>query len=138
MKIIVLPEDEAVKMATSSSDKMAIISITNRLSKNVIFPSNDNIISILDMKFDDEYLPKGNGPRQEHFEGLKEFIDDIHDKAGLLIVHCAAGMSRSPAVAEAIAKYLDGVDVIYTNSEYPNEKNYLVYKFACNELGVEE
>lgn len=138
MKVIVLSQDEAVKMATSSSDKMAILSITNRLSKNVSFPSNDNIISIHNMKFDDEYLPKGNGPRQEYFEGLKEFVDDIYDKVDILIVHCAAGMSRSPAVAEAIAKYLEDVDVIYKESEYPNEKNILVYRFACNELGVEE
>lgn len=137
IRIIVVPEDKAVSMAASVTEKTAIISITNLLSRDVSFPTNDNILRIHRMKFDDEYYPKGNGPKQECFDGLKEFVDDIYGKVNMIIIHCAAGMSRSPAVAEAIVEYLDSEDVLYEGPDYMNEKNPLVYRFACSELGKE-
>ena len=138
MIIVVYPEDLAEKMAVPPTDKMAIISITNLWERYVPFPANSDIVRIHRMKFDDEYLSKGNGPRQEHFDGLKEFVDDIYGKANILMIHCAAGMSRSPAVAEAIVQYLsDKSDVVYNKPDYPHKPNPLVYRLACYELGIE-
>jgi len=77
MTIVVCPEDLAEKMARPPTDKMAIISITNLWERYVPFPANSNVVKIHRMKFDDEYFPKGNGPKQEYFEGLKDFVDDV-------------------------------------------------------------
>jgi len=40
---------------------------------------------------------------------ILRFVDEHKDHVGAFVVHCHQGMSRSPAVAAALAKYL-GVD----------------------------
>jgi predicted protein tyrosine phosphatase len=70
--------------------------------------------------------------RAEDFEGLKEFIDDVSDKINLLIVHCAAGFSRSPAVTAAIEEYLGLPNTIWGSDLY--KPNMHVYKMAKQEL----
>ena len=138
MVIKVMPEDLAWKSTVAPTEKIAIISITNKLDKDVIFPDNANIMGIYRMKFDDEVSSKENGPVQSDFDGLKEFADNIIGKADTLIVHCAAGMSRSPAVAEALVKYFSAEKPEYIEPDYPHKRNPLVYRLACRELGVDE
>ena len=138
MVIKVMPEDLAWKSTIAPTERMAVISITNKLDEVVAFPENPNVIEIYRMKFDDEVSSEKNGPVQSDFDGLKEFADSIIGKADTLIVHCAAGMSRSPAVAEALVKYFRDEEVEYVEPDYPHKRNPLVYSLACRELGIEE
>lgn len=77
-------------------------------------------------------------PRQSDFEGLREFVDDMNALANLLIVHCAAGVSRSPAVASAIEHYLGFEDTIWTKGldecDFVYKPNNYVYRLALLEL----
>lgn len=78
-------------------------------------------------------------PRQGDFAGLKAFIDTFKDNPEVedIIVHCAAGISRSSATAAAICKYLnlDELKIIWNNPHFV--PNSLVYKLTLNELGIE-
>lgn len=62
----------------------------------------------------------------------REIIDLVagHPSAKLLIVHCDAGLSRSPAVAAAVSKALTGDDSTFFKRYSPN---MLVYKTILQE-----
>ena len=88
----------------------------------------------LERDYNEELL----APKQGDFSGLKTFIDTFKDSNTIkdIVVHCAAGISRSSAVAAAIAQYLDldEFNLIWNNDLYiPNE---LVYRLALNEFGL--
>jgi hypothetical protein len=72
---------------------------------------------------------------QEDFNGLKTFIDSLKAKnIEQLIVHCAAGISRSAGVACAIDEYLGLNNNFWFQRQY--FPNIHVYKLTCNELGI--
>ena len=54
------------------------------------------------------------------------FINNIKDTADMLIVHCEAGISRSPGVAAAIMKFLndDDTPIFDSHSYRPNMTCY--------------
>jgi predicted protein tyrosine phosphatase len=54
-----------------------------------------------------------------------DFVDSMWDKVDLIMIHCLAGVSRSPAVAAAIAKDYYSDDSLYFNEYCPNR---LVYR----------
>ena len=66
--------------------------------------------------------------------GLKEFIDGIKEECNFLIVHCAAGISRSPAVASVIEEYLGYEDSIWSSGKY--HPNRHVYQLTLSEFGI--
>ena len=68
-----------------------------------------------------------------HAEQILDFVDEIQDKIELLMVHCEAGMSRSPAVGAAIAKLGWNDDQVFFDKYTPNMK---VYRTLL-ELGME-
>jgi predicted protein tyrosine phosphatase len=55
---------------------------------------------------------------------IKEVLED--EDITTLIVHCAAGVSRSPAVAAAISQYLYGDDGNFFETQVPNKYVYEV------------
>ena len=96
-------------------------------------------LKILRLWFNDIDRPYENKePKQKDFVGLKAFIDTFKDNPEVkdIIVHCAAGISRSSAVAAAICQYLglNELDIIWSNYIYV--PNTLVYKLALKELGL--
>jgi len=140
VKIIVCGQQDASKLAAETKIKTSIISITSKGQKDVIFPDNPNILSILHLKindlikeYDKEGLPYGGPlPEQEDLSGLKEFVDTLSCEC--LIIHCWEGISRSAAIARAVYEYRGGIDDVQTmNRVFPNN---LVYDLACRELGI--
>ena len=57
---------------------------------------------------------------------IASFVFSIKDRADMLIVHCEAGISRSPGVAAAVLKFIDDDDTpIFDNHLYrPNMTCY--------------
>ena len=55
---------------------------------------------------------------------IKEVLED--EDITTLIVHCAAGVSRSPAVAAAISQYLYGDNGNFFETQVPNKYVYEV------------
>ena len=65
--------------------------------------------------------------------GLRTFVDKWRD-VDVLIVHCAAGISRSAAVAAAIEQYLGLEDTIRSHFFY--HPNGHVFKLCLDEFGL--
>ena len=62
---------------------------------------------------------------EDHARQIWEFVDAVWDRVDLLLVHCLAGVARSPAVAAAIARVKYGDDKLYFKCYIPNS---LVYR----------
>lgn len=138
MIINICNQARAMELAGSTSVPTSIISITSKDEANVVFPDNPNLISILPLKFndlteefDEEGIPYGRPvPKQEDFEGLREFVNALSCKC--LLIHCWEGRSRSAAVAKAVYEYRGRQDEL--RAETNACPNPLVYTFACREL----
>lgn len=147
MKITVMSRNEAI--AYSLREKIPACVIVSISCINDEYPSfisskyrSSKIKDVFPMKFND--LEKDYGiakdrfraPVQKDLNGLKDFIDKYKDQVEEIVVHCAAGISRSSAVAAAIALYLeeDEKAIIWNNYKY--RPNRLVYKLTRNEFGI--
>lgn len=69
---------------------------------------------------------------KEQAKQIIAFMNEVWDKADVILVHCEAGMSRSPAIAAAIEhiKYGPEQDKWYFKQYIPN---YWVYKTILEE-----
>ena len=140
MLIEVCSLERALKLAAETGPPTAVISITSKEEKDVLFPEAACVEAVLRLKFndlweeyDDEGIPFGRPlPRQEDFAGLKEFVAGLSCER--LVVHCREGISRSAAVAKAIREYRGGADEMRT--ERPIYPNPLVFTLALRELGM--
>ena len=145
MNIKVMSRQEALAYSYKQDvDNYIIVSISCPDETGPIFytPSKLKDIKrkgILRLWFNDIDRPYENKePKEEQLIGLKAFIDTFKDNPEVkdIIVHCAAGISRSSAVAAAICQYLglNELDTIWSNYIYV--PNALVYKLALKELGL--
>lgn len=81
-------------------------------------------MGLLQMAFADLEFPK---PGYEHMlfgyeqaDKILDFVNEMYDKVDQFLVHCEAGISRSPAVAAALAKICGGDDAFYFEKYSPN------------------
>lgn len=139
MKITVMSKLQAIEHSIKSDiEKCIVISINSLDSDGTYFYDNDKIKGIFFLYFNDieRDYEEAIAPRQKNFNGLKNFIDKYKDDNEIkeIIVHCAAGISRSSAVAAAICQYLniDEYKTIWSKPCYI--PNTLVYRLAINEL----
>lgn len=129
----------------NTKDDYILISISSLDEEAPKFPNcykwESSCRGLIRLSFNDlerDYSEELLAPKQGDFSGLKTFIDTFKDNTAIkdIVVHCAAGISRSSAVAAAIAQYLDldEFNLIWNNDLYiPNE---LVYRLALNEFGL--
>ncbi len=61
---------------------------------------------------------------KDHARSIYRFVKLWHDKVETIVVHCEQGMSRSPAVAAAICKVLDGDSRHFFHEYMPNRYIY--------------
>ena len=94
----------------------------------------------LDLNFDDfDRIPMGSSAMimgrppvmftDEHAEVIAAFVREYED-VGRILVHCDAGVSRSAAVAAAIAKHYTGDDFWFFNQKSPNRRVYRAVLYA--------
>ena len=140
MIIEICSQTMAAQLVKAARIKTSVISITSEGDRDVVFPENPNIVSVLHLKFndlteeyDEEGIPYGRPlPGQEDLTGLKTFTAGLD--CDQLIVHCWEGTSRSAAVAKAVWEYRGCKDTVHTwQTVSPNP---LVYALACRELGI--
>lgn len=70
-------------------------------------------------------------------EKILSFVQDIKDKIEILLVHCEAGVSRSPATAAALSLIYHDTDEIFFKPPFrPNMKVYNSILKKAVELGL--
>lgn len=139
MLITVVPEKMAQTISYTISKKSIFISITCPNEDDVIFANNEYILDIFRMKFNDLDVDTDGlkAPVQENFNGLKNFIDKYKDEVEEIVLHCAAGASRSPGCGLAICEYLKNYNTEESRKKYEKYNyNRAVYNFTKNELKI--
>ena len=141
--IKVLPYDvtEEITKVIKEEPKIrcAVISIDDYGFPPTEIAEGTSIVGIHKMKFADLDVEDASTfskfmAKPKDLAGLKDFVDSIKNKCNLIIVHCAAGISRSPAVASALEEYLGMPDTIWNSDDYcPNGH---VYRLARKEFGT--
>ena len=125
-KYRVMPIEDIVTLYPQFNNKTATIVITTNHYDYGFVPT-------LELDFFDVFKDDKQFITKEHVKKLKNKLPEIA-KAERIIVGCDAGISRSPAVATAIAKYLGDIwsytDLI-TKYHYMNKD---VYDFISEEL----
>ena len=139
MEVLVMPEIEVTLELDCIDINTAIISIFPPKSKKIDFTTNPFIngqfcMFFFDMDIGESHHTGIKAATQKNFNGLKDFVDDMSKEVEQFIVHCNGGISRSAGVGAAICEYLEVEDNIWKNNIY--HPNLLVYKLACNELGM--
>lgn len=135
MKIII--EDKNTAEAFVCKEPWAAISIstyTNRLATL----STVNRVGLCQLVFADvktfqhlEYI-NSFSPNEEkaqiftykHAEKVLSFFNEVRDKISMLLIHCEAGYSRSPAVGAALTKLFLGDDSEFFKNYSPNTRVY--------------
>jgi len=98
--------------------------------------STENCVGSYQIAFPDADI------KLEHIEGamfnrrkanaILDFIELVGDKIDLLAVHCEMGVSRSPAIAGALARHYLGDDFKFFNAPYT--PNMVVYRYMMNAI----
>lgn len=107
-----------------------VISITSSVGDVASLRSNPARLGVLRLSFPDveaasELYPEGVLFSREHAKQVWAFVEAHRSNVERIIVHCDAGKSRSPAVAAALARVLDGDDASYFGGRYqPNMRVY--------------
>ncbi len=88
--------------------------------------STENRVGILYLAFWDieGLIPGYKRMTEEQAEQILKFADEIWDKAECLLIHCEAGISRSPAIAAALSRIKVGHDGGYFITHHPNRWVY--------------
>jgi predicted protein tyrosine phosphatase len=116
----------------------AAISISTRPEEFAVL-SDVNRVDLLQLSFWDIANPESsdisdlrrkNCFKAEQAKKILEFLKLNESKIETLLVHCEAGVSRSPAVAAAISKILWNEDEMYFKKYLPNG---FVYKMILEE-----
>lgn len=129
MKITPLPQQLVVSCSDYFPTIHVIISITETNDFLPRFKDNPNRLGILRLHFHDVDSPR---PGSIHFtrsmaRQVADFVNK-HKRSLLeeVIIHCTAGLSRSPGLAAALARGMFGQDdQRYFDQYYPNR---LVYR----------
>jgi predicted protein tyrosine phosphatase len=108
----------------------AIVSITSGAADVARLRINDQCLGVLRLSFPDAEEPSEAFPEaalfsSEHARQIWDFVLRHRETVERIVVHCDAGISRSPAVAAAIARTLNGDDAEFFGGRYsPNMRVY--------------
>ena len=116
-----------VERGISFRGSYALISIRDPGSPAVRIPRQSGLVDALELQFHDAEptssmtLPSGiEMITEEQGMAIAEFVRRLHTEVDGFAVHCEQGMSRSPAVAVAIARHLKQSDEAFWQEHQPN------------------
>ncbi len=113
---IIVTDRESIERGLLVRSSYALISIRDPARGKARVPRCTALRGVLHLAFDDaeptdgfQLPPEIKLMNRRHAQAIWRFVDKHRDTVGTFVVHCHQGMSRSPAVAAAVARYL-GVD----------------------------
>jgi predicted protein tyrosine phosphatase len=127
-KIITCFSRREVERGINFRGRYALISIRDPGSPSVRVPKQSGQVEVLELQFHDAEptssmtLPSGiEIITEEQAKTVAEFVRRLHAAVDGFAVHCEQGMSRSPAVAVAIARHLKQSDETFWQEHQPNQ-----------------
>jgi len=113
-----------------------VVSITDPGTRRPRIPKPAGFRDAMYLQFHDAEPVKGERLPSEivlmtrgHAEMIWDFVSRHQDRVGTVVVHCEQGMSRSPAVAAAIAKRFDINNDCFFLQWQPN---VYIYALMCS------
>lgn len=134
-KIVILPKSKAEEFKYDKP--WACISICNTYDGSALI-SVENRVDLLQLHFDDiEFERDGSELKKissEQAKEILEFSNKVWEEIELMMIHCTAGISRSPAIGQVISEIHQPSFAKYFSQLY--SPNNLVYK-EMRKLNVE-
>jgi predicted protein tyrosine phosphatase len=126
MEFIVVSREE-IESGVLARNPYIVISITDPGSNPAKIPRTAGLRDILRLEFHDAEPVDGFSLPPEvvlmnknQADQIWRFVNQWKASIGTIIVHCEQGMSRSPAVAAAIARQANGEDRKFFQEHMPN------------------
>lgn len=121
---------KAIEATSPPAVPHVVISITTSPTDEARIPPSPQCLGILRLAFFDSDLPPDEeGPdglfSQSDARRIWDFVFAHHGQLRCIVLHCNAGLSRSPGVATALAKVLRGDDQEFFLRFRPNRRVYL-------------
>ena len=129
-------EDAAIYSSSTDIPPTIVISIDD-----VGFPvtpidiDNPNILGVLKLFFTDTDIADAYAMTDEDADNIISFVKHYLPLRPEILVHCAAGVSRSAGVAAALGRWLNGDERFVFDSPYRNP-NILCYKKVLDAADV--
>jgi predicted protein tyrosine phosphatase len=120
---------KAVESAALPDVPHIVVSITTSPFDEVRIPSSPHCLGILRLAFFDSDLPaEQEGPdglfSRDDARQIWRFVLPLRERLRCIVLHCNAGVSRSPGVAAALSKVLCGDDQAFFERYRPNQRVY--------------
>ena len=132
MKLVVLSRRKAEEF--TSDIPWACISIRDPEDDSLPKINRCQLVDCLYLNFHDSIIADSDIKlfNENHADQILDFVLRVWDKIDRLVIHCYAGVARSPAVAAIISKLYYGSDEVYFQEPYkPNKHVYdTLYRVA--------
>jgi predicted protein tyrosine phosphatase len=136
---LIVTDRESIEQGIHVGVPFALISIRDPSSPRPRIQSIPKPLGVLHLAFDDaEPAANLQLPPEIHLMTAKQaksvwsFVRDHQPQIGAVVVHCEQGMSRSPAVAAALAKAFGEDETRFFRDYAPNE---FVYRLLLENQG---
>jgi predicted protein tyrosine phosphatase len=128
---ILVTDRESIEAGIAVRTRYVVISIHDSRSKKPKVRKQAGLKEVLFLKFDDaepstlmELPPSIKLMTAAHAKAAWDFLALNQKAIGTIVVHCEQGMSRSPAVAAAIARKLGIDETRFWDEHQPNRYVY--------------
>lgn len=120
---------KAIEAALPPVVPYVVISITTSPTDLACLPPSSSCLGVLRLTFFDSDLPLDvEGPdglfSQSDARQIWDFVLNHRERIRCIVLHCNAGLSRSPGVAAALSNVLTGDDAELFRRFHPNRRVY--------------
>jgi len=112
-----------------------VISVTDPDKPDVLLQLSPNLRGLLRVRFHDIHRPKPGFILMDADQAneIAGFVRQWHDKVEIVVIQCEGGISRSAAIAAAIAHRFSGDDLYFFQKFLPNQHVYDLVRVALEE-----
>ncbi len=120
---------KAIESALPPVVPYVVISITTSPTDLACLPPSSSCLGVLRLAFFDSDLPLDvEGPdglfSRSDARQIWDFVLNHRERVRCIVLHCNAGLSRSPGVAAALSNVLTGDDAELFRRFHPNRRVY--------------